>query len=1045
MYLAQSTPRRLAAALAAAATVAAALAAPAAAAPPATTPGASHARPPAGYLDKSELKAAGRQVVGSGLLPVTDGSAPTGTGTTYYVDSAGGDDDAAGTSRSSAWRTFANVNATVFGPGDRILLRAGSTWSAGGDEVAREAYDYTDWTTGEPRDVLGEPATALLAPRGSGTADAPVVLSSYGDGNAPELNGRGVVNDVLQLTGQQHWDISHLEISNVTDGFDPTTFEPAAGNGQTPGDENPATGDLRGIHVQAENAGTLKGFEIHDVFVRDVSGVTWSVSRAGLDRSKRTGGIVFEGLKGDALTASQLADVTVRDSYLANTSFANLSFRQFSGMGTNRYRDVAPGWGDRAAGAAAVDGTLTEDPDWRPHSDIEIADNYLTNRGTEYGWDAMYLTSVRGATVKGNVIDGAGVSGIEMYYSDDIVVQDNEVAELEPRTGAADSNGIDPDRGTSNILVQANYVHDSGEGILLCGFGFSTTVVRYNVIADVDRNYVNPHGNSGVNVVHNNLMYNTREPLKDSVGFFNSSGSNGSYLVERNRHHLIDNVFVNTREDVGGAAFAAGYPGVDFSHNAYFGPEVVAPAADAAAITGDPVLGGDPADDLRNIVPGSAASALISAGVAVDLAEIAPGIQVTGGTNRSALPPAGDFFGEQVLTPPHVGPASYRPATGNGLVTGLVTDQDGEPVAGATVSAGELTVAADDGGRYAIEVLAGDYALTPSADLYADGDTVEVTLGDGETLRRDLALGRTLTTQGTVAGTVSSGGEGLADASVTVSRGGQAVATATSGADGRFTVPGVDGGDGYTVSATKDGHLPASRSDVTVRAARTVTVDLVLSLDPGDVVHVIDEDFDDEPAGAFTGTADGVLAARADAGAGTVTVVDDPAGGGNRYLRLDKSGWGSLSVYNTSDLDLTGVVTLEARLQRTTTYDGPDQVAMYSYTESDWNAADPPSSSNPSATFGFSRGKIMTHNVTGSSSVVNAADYEVGRWYTVRNVVNLDTGTFDFYVDDLTTPVLADQPLRTQVDDLDRFLFFGNRSNEGDLLVDYFRVSTGTP
>ncbi|MEU4654912.1 right-handed parallel beta-helix repeat-containing protein [Streptomyces sp. NPDC023723] len=630
----------------------------AAASPPLTSqPGAF-----SGYTDKGALEAEGREVVENGALPVVQGAAPKSRrGTTYYVDSAGGHDTANGRSPSTAWKTFTRVNAKVFRPGDRILLKAGSSWSAQGDEVAKEAYDYTQWTDGEPTDVTGPEPTALLAPKGSGATGRPVVLSSYGTGAAPELNGRGVVNDVLQLTDQAHWDISNIEISNVTDGFDPSTFEPGAGEGKLPGEENPKTGDLRGIHVQAENAGTLTGYAIHNVFVHDVSGVMWSIGNSGLDRSKRTGGIVFEGLKGDALTASQFSGVTVRDNVIANTAFANVVFKQFSGMGTYRYQDVEPGWGDRAAGRAATDGTVTEDPDWRPHHDIGISGNYLTNRDTQYGWDSLYLTSVQRATVEDNLIDGAGVSGIEMYYSDDIVVQNNEVAELETRVNAADSNGIDPDRGATNILIQGNYVHDSGEGILLCGFGFGTAVVRYNIIQDIDRNYVNPHGDSGVNVIHNNLMYNTRQPLKDNtVGFFESSGSAGSYLTAKNAHHVLNNVFVNARTDVAAARFRTDYPGVSFNTNAYYGPQVVAPDADTGAITEDPQLGGNPADDITNAVPRSAGSPLLSAGTPVDLASIAAGFDAAGDTGAGQLPLRVDFFGARLTTPPPVGPASGR-------------------------------------------------------------------------------------------------------------------------------------------------------------------------------------------------------------------------------------------------------------------------------------------------------------------------------------------------------------------------------------------------
>ena len=163
-----------------------------------------------GFTDKSELRTDGRTVVANGELVVTDGSAPQGGGTTYYVDSQAGDDAADGLAPATAWRSFANVNGTDFRPGDRILLKAGSSWSASGTEVAREAYDYTTWSSGQPTHVSAPDGTALLAPGGSGTAEAPIILSSYGEGAAPELNGRGVVNDVLQLSNQEHWDISNL-------------------------------------------------------------------------------------------------------------------------------------------------------------------------------------------------------------------------------------------------------------------------------------------------------------------------------------------------------------------------------------------------------------------------------------------------------------------------------------------------------------------------------------------------------------------------------------------------------------------------------------------------------------------------------------------------------------------------------------------------------------------------------------------------------------------------------------------------------------------
>lgn len=1004
----------------------------------------------AGYTDKTALRDTGRSAVATGTLSVADGTAPDGAGTTYYVDAQSGDDGAAGTSQVTAWKSFARVNATDFQPGDRILLKAGSSWSASGSTVAREAYDYTTWSGSTATDVNAQAPTALLAPKGSGTAAAPIVLSSYGTGAAPELDGRGVVNDVAQLTNQQHWDISQLVVSNKTDGFDATRFTPAANYGQVPGEENPAQGDLRGIHVQGENAGTLSGFDIHGVFIRDVSGVTWSVSGAGLDRSKRTGGILFEGLKGDGHTVSRFDDVTVQGNIVANTSFGNIVFKQFSGMGTNRYQDMPPGWGDRAVAKAAADGTITEDPNWRPHTHIEISGNYLTNAGTQYGWDAMYLTSVQAATVDGNVIDGAGVSGIEMYYSDNVAVQNNDVGNLAGRSGAADSNGIDGDRGTSNILIQGNDIHDSGEGVLLCGFTFGTSVVRYNLIRDIGRNYVNPHGDSGVNVIYSNLMYNTTKPVSNNtVGFFESSGSASTYLVSKNPHYVIDNVFVNARADVSGAAFRTGFPGVTFDSNAYYGPMVAAPTtADAHAIVADPRLGGNPADDLRNAVPTSALSPLVGAGRAVDLSAIVPGFSASGASGQSQLPVSVDFFGRSIQNPPSVGPASYVPAAGRGLVTGVVTDADGLAVAGATVSYGASTTTADGSGRYAVEALAGSLNLVPSATGYADGTPVTVTLADGETRGQNLMLGATTVTNGTIAGTVTSAGSGIAGATITVSQEGVPITSGATGSDGTFAITGVARGSGYTVSAEKDGFKIATQADVTVAAARTVVVSLILQREATATRYAIDETFDAEPTGAFTQSTDGVLkAVSTSSSLGTIAIIDDAAAPGNKYLRINKStsSSGTLGVYNATAQNLVGTVTIEARVQRTTTNSGANQLGMYSYAASSWVPTNPAGSTNPSATFAFSGGNIITHNVTGASTTKTVAPYQAGRWYTLRNVVNLDAGTFDFYVDDMSTPVLTNQPLRTRVSSLDDFLFFINGSNVGDMLVDYFRVNTGTP
>ena len=76
-------------------------------------------------------------------------------GTTYYLDADGGDDSKAGTSSRTAWKSLARASRATFGPGDRILLKAGCTF------------------------------TGHLGPQGSGAKGKPIVIDKYGSGPRP--------------------------------------------------------------------------------------------------------------------------------------------------------------------------------------------------------------------------------------------------------------------------------------------------------------------------------------------------------------------------------------------------------------------------------------------------------------------------------------------------------------------------------------------------------------------------------------------------------------------------------------------------------------------------------------------------------------------------------------------------------------------------------------------------------------------------------------------------------------------------------------------
>jgi hypothetical protein len=92
-------------------------------------------------------------------------AADDGKATTYYIDSIAGNNAQAGTSPGAAWRDFTNINGRVLGPGERLLLRRGSTFRQELNVSAR------------------------------GTADQWAEIGVYGSGPRPILRRNGDIDD----------------------------------------------------------------------------------------------------------------------------------------------------------------------------------------------------------------------------------------------------------------------------------------------------------------------------------------------------------------------------------------------------------------------------------------------------------------------------------------------------------------------------------------------------------------------------------------------------------------------------------------------------------------------------------------------------------------------------------------------------------------------------------------------------------------------------------------------------------------------------------
>jgi hypothetical protein len=186
-------------------------------------------------------------------------------GTTYYVDSIGGNDTNSGTSSGSAWKTLSNVNGMTFSPGDVILLKAGSVFT----------NQYLDL-------------------KGSGSSGSPIVVNMYGTGFKPVINfGNTSVGGEgfgVRLKNVSYWEINNLEITSGQHSTDMRR------HGVLVVGEGTGAGTFNHIYI--------KGLNIHDIF--------------GTDR--RTGGINFHARGTNTQPESTWNDVLIENNTVMNVA-----------------------------------------------------------------------------------------------------------------------------------------------------------------------------------------------------------------------------------------------------------------------------------------------------------------------------------------------------------------------------------------------------------------------------------------------------------------------------------------------------------------------------------------------------------------------------------------------------------------------------------------------------------------------------------------------------------------------------------------------------
>ena len=461
------------------------------------------------------------------------------TGTTYYVDSKGGNDSNDGTSESKAFKTLDKVNGLNLEPGDTVLLKKGSVFED-------QALKFTK--------------------EDSGTAEAPVKVSTYGEGKRPQINtnghGQWELNYGNPLDNQNHkWkgtvsssilieDAEYLEI----EGLELTNDRESSTDTEKDKKYNDADAmDRTGVAGVAKDNGTVDHIVLNDLYIHDVTGNVYN-------KHMTNGGIYF---------------IVAKPTNEGETGIARYNDVQIRNCSLNKVNrwGIAVGytyqWGQFQTGELP-DATMAK----YGSSNVVIENNYLNHVGGD-AITTMYLDRPliqynvsENAAEQINTKDysknqpsldangnpngtqgvGAGrvAAGIWPWKCKNAIFQYNECFKtLNAASGNGDGQPWDADYG-DGTNYQYNYSHgNTASTIMFCGGNSVNNTFRYNISQNEDMGPLDPAGNSGNCQVYNNTFY-----IKEGLNtiWHRSHGNGGPVDMENNIFYFAGNTPVNVKE-----------------------------------------------------------------------------------------------------------------------------------------------------------------------------------------------------------------------------------------------------------------------------------------------------------------------------------------------------------------------------------------------------------------------------------------------------------------------------------------------------------------
>lgn len=386
----------------------------------------------------------------------------------------------------------------------------------------------------------------LLIPNLSGTEEEPIVVTSYGEGKAPVIDGNGLEGSgVVHVMNCSNIIVSNLEIT----------------------DSESTEGDRRGVLVTCDNNKgseeviTYKNITLNNLYIHDIQGLRDAENSGMAMSSKITGGIHLWSNDG----FGRVDGFTVSDCRIT----------EVSNVGIATWHKVVQGEDGNAS--AKMVSPYSNDFQNYAHLNVHIDGNEISHIGK----NAIFARNLLGGLIEYNVVHDTAkycVSGnsIVTRSVDGTVIQYNEgyrnlARERDSDGKFQDGCMLDADIDSKYTVWQYNYSHDNSFGLFInCTTeGKDVAIVRYNlsvndkgnkgiiyinyaaagiyvynntIVTSYDTEYVIQSNGSGrTSFFYNNLIYNRSDKAKFDINR-NADLTAGNNLIYNEYGSSIENL-----------------------------------------------------------------------------------------------------------------------------------------------------------------------------------------------------------------------------------------------------------------------------------------------------------------------------------------------------------------------------------------------------------------------------------------------------------------------------------------------------------------------